>query len=162
MLDFTEADMEKAGFTLGDVVSITIDDKTFIIPYYDGYYSRGGELLLVAYPSYPSICFTASNTGLPMELKGLVGHAVTVRMKEKGGCLNVQEAMTMTYSNDRKDYPNLTDAEFANARAVKAGNIASGVLYRSSTPFTNEINRANYVTKSTAPTMYQIIWKARR
>ena len=71
MLDFTEADMEKAGFTLGDVVSITIDDKTFIIPYYDGYYSRGGELLLVAYPSYPSICFTASNTGLPMELKGL-------------------------------------------------------------------------------------------
>ena len=143
--DFTKADMEKAGFTLGDVVSITIDDKTFIIPYYDGYYSRGGELLLVAYPSYPSICFTASNTGLPMELKGLVGHAVTVRMKEKGGCLNVQEAMTMTYSNDRKDYPNLTDAEFANARAVKAGNIASGVLYRSSTPFTNEINRANYV-----------------
>ena len=90
MLDFTKADMEKAGFTLGDVVSITIDDKTFIIPYYDGYYSRGGELLLVAYPSYPSICFTASNTGLPMELKGLVGHAVTVRMKEKGGCLNVQ------------------------------------------------------------------------
>ena len=147
MLDFTKADMEKAGFTLGDVVSITIDDKTFIIPYYDGYYSRGGELLLVAYPSYPSICFTASNTGLPMELKGLVGHAVTVRMKEKGGCLNVQEAMTMTYSNDRKDYPNLTDAEFANARAVKAGNIASGVLYRSSTPFTNEINRANYVRR---------------
>ena len=152
MLDFTEADMEKAGFTLGDVVSITIDDKTFIIPYYDGYYSRGGELLLVAYPSYPSICFTASNTGLPMELKGLVGHAVTVRMKEKGGCLNVQEAMTMTYSNDRKDYPNLTDAEFANARAVKAGNIASGVLYRSSTPFTNEINRANYVPLKTDPT----------
>ena len=149
MLDFTEADMEKAGFTLGDIVSITIDDKTFIIPYYDGYYSRGGELLLVAYPSYPSICFTASNTGLPMELKGLVGHAVTVRMKEKGGCLNVQEAMTMTYSNDRKDYPNLTDAEFANARAVKAGNIASGVLYRSSTPFTNEINRANYVYSRT-------------
>jgi protein tyrosine/serine phosphatase len=29
---------------------------------------------------------------------------------------------------------------------VKAGNIASGVLYRSSTPFTNEINRANYVS----------------
>ena len=29
---------------------------------------------------------------------------------------------------------------------MKAGNIASGVLYRSSTPFTNEINRANYVS----------------
>ena len=29
---------------------------------------------------------------------------------------------------------------------MKAGNIASGVLYRSSTPFTYEINRANYVS----------------
>ena len=36
MLDFTKADMDKAGFTLGDVISITIDDKTFAMPYYDG------------------------------------------------------------------------------------------------------------------------------
>lgn len=28
MLDFTEADMAKAGFTLGDVISITIDDRS--------------------------------------------------------------------------------------------------------------------------------------
>ena len=147
MLDFTEADMEKAGFTLGDLISLTIDDNTFVVPYYDGYYTRGGEYLLVAYPTYPSICFTASNTGLPPELRDLVGHAVTVRMKEKGGCLDVQTAMSMTYSNDRNDYSGLTDTEFANARAVKAGNIASGVLYRSSTPFSNEINRAYYVSE---------------
>jgi len=147
MLDFTKADMEKAGFTLGDLVSITLDDKTFVVPYYDGYYTRSGELLLVAYPSYPSICFTAGNTGLPPELRGLVGQAVTVRMKEKGGCLDVQTAMSMTYSNDRNDYPDLTDAEFANARAVKAGNIAGGVLYRSSTPFSNETNRAYCVSE---------------
>jgi hypothetical protein len=63
MLDFTEADMEKAGFTLGDLISITIDSKTFDVPYYNGYYTQNGEYLLVAYPSYPSICFTASNTG---------------------------------------------------------------------------------------------------
>ena len=147
MLDFTEADMEKAGFTLGDLISLTLDDNTFVMPYYDGYYTRGGEYLLVAYPTYPSICFTASNTGLPPEQRDLVGHAVTVRMKEKGGCLDVQTAMSMTYSNDRNAYPGLTDTEFANARAVKAGNIASGVLYRSSTPFSNEINRANYVSE---------------
>ena len=74
MLDFTKADMEKAGFTPGDLVSITLDDKTFVVPYYDGYYTRSGEFLLVAYPTYPSICFTASNTGLPPEQRGLVGH----------------------------------------------------------------------------------------
>ena len=146
MLDLTKADMEKAGFALGDVVSITLDDKIFDVPYYDGYYARSGELLLVAYPSYSTICFTASNTGLPKELRGLEGHAVTVRMKVKGGSLDVQKAMSMEYSNERKDYPNLTDAEFANARAVNAGKIASGVLHRCSTPFTDVTKRAFYVS----------------
>ena len=147
MFDFTEADMTKAGFTLGDVISITIDDKEFVIPYYDGYYTRNGEYLCVAYPSYSSICFTAANTGLPEELTGLEGHTVTVRMKEKGGCLDVQQAMSMKYTNNRKDYPNLTDAEYANARAVSAGNIVSGILHRCSSPFCNEINRSNYVSE---------------
>ena len=147
MLDFTKADMDKAGFTLGDVISITIDDKTFVMPYYDGYYTPSGELLLVAYPSYPSICFTVCNTGLPKELMGLEGHSVTVKMKEKGGCLDVQTAMSLTYTNSRDEYSTLSNAEFANARAVSTSNIASGVLYRCSTPFTDEICRDNYVSE---------------
>ncbi|MBO7467050.1 MAG: tyrosine-protein phosphatase [Bacteroidaceae bacterium] len=148
MLDFTEADMTKAGFTLGDVISITIDEeRVLVMPYYDGYYTRNGEYLCVAYPSYPSICFTANNTGLPEELTGLEGHSVVVRMKEKGGKIDVQQAMSMKYSNDRENYPNLSDEEFANARTVSAGNITSGILYRSSSPFSNDINRANYVSE---------------
>ncbi len=85
MLDFTQADMTEAGFTLGDVISITIDDIVLIMPYYDGYYSRNGEYLCVAYPTYPSICFTANNTELPYELTGLEGHTVVIKMVEKGG-----------------------------------------------------------------------------
>ena len=146
MLDLTKKDLANAGITLGDIVSITIDGKTFDVPYYDGYYTRVGEYLLVAYPSYHSLCFTASNTGLPTELRGLEGRDVTVRLKEKGGCYLVQMAMSMKYSNDRSYYADITDAEFANARAVTAGNIASGVLHRSSTPFTNITNRAFYAS----------------
>ena len=111
----------------------------------DGYYTHHGELLCVAYPTYPSICFTANNTGLPEELRGLEGHDVTISMVEKYGCLDVQNAMNVTYSNERDDYSDLTDAEFANARTVEAGNIVSGILHRSTTPFTNDINRAYYV-----------------
>ena len=85
MLDFTAADMTEAGFTLGDVISITVDDKELIMPYYDGYYTRNGEYLCVAYPTYPSICFTANNIGLPEELTGLEGHTVVIKMVEKGG-----------------------------------------------------------------------------
>ena len=148
MLDFTEADMTNAGFTLGDVISITIDDKKEIVmPYYDGFYTRNGEYLCVAYPTYPSICFTANNIGLPLELTGLEGHAVTVRMEEKGGCLDVQTALSMKYSNERIEYPDLADAEFANARTVKAGNIPNGILYRSSSPFSNDIMRDTYVSE---------------
>lgn len=85
MLDFTEADMTEAGFTLGDIISITVDDIVLIMPYYDGYYTRNGEYLCVAYPTYPSICFTANNIGLPEELIGLEGHTVVIKMVEKGG-----------------------------------------------------------------------------
>lgn len=147
MLDFTEADMTEAGFTLGDVISISIDDKEIIMPYYDGFYTRNGEYLCVAYPTYPSICFTANNIGLPKELTGLEGHSVVVKMKEKGGRLDVQTALSMSYTIDREDYPNFSDTEFANARASKGGRLASGVLHRSSSPFCNDINRAFYVSE---------------
>lgn len=147
MLDFTVDDMTEAGFTLGDVISITVDDIVLIMPYYDGYYSRNGEYLCVAYPTYPSICFTANNTGLPDELTGLEGHTVVIKMVEKGGRLDVQRALSMSYTIDRKDYPDFSDAEFANARASKGGRLASGVLHRSSSPFCDDINRASYVSE---------------
>ena len=147
LFDITAADMTEAGFTLGDVISITIDDKEFITPYYDGFYGANGEYLCVAYPGYPGICFTANNIGVPEELTGLEGHSVTVRMNEKGGCLDVQTALGMKYKNDRNEYPDITDAAYANARAVSAGNIASDRLHRCSSPFCNDINRAYYVSE---------------
>ena len=147
MLDFTQADMTEAGFTLGDVISITVDDIVLIMPYYDGYYTRNGEYLCVAYPTYPSICFTANNTGLPEELTGLEGHTVVIKMVEKGGRLDVQTALSMSYTLDRKDYPDFTDEQFANARTSKGGRLASGVLHRSSSPFCDDINRAYYVSE---------------
>ena len=147
MLDFTQVDMTEAGFTLGDVISITVDDIVLIMPYYDGYYSRNGEYLCVAYPTYPSICFTANNIGLPEELTGLEGHTVVIKMVEKGGRLDVQRALSMSYTLDRKDYPDFTDEQFANARASKGGRLASGVLHRSSSPFCDDINRAYYVSE---------------
>ena len=105
MVDFTAAQMTAAGFTLGDVVTITIGGKEIIAPYYDGYYAPSGDYLFVAYPTYPTICFTANNVGVPEDLRGLEGQPVTVKMKEKGGKLDVQEALSMSYTNDRTNYP---------------------------------------------------------
>lgn len=81
MLDITAADMDAAGYTLGDVISLTLDGEELVMPYYDGYYTENAEYLCVAYPGYTSVCFTANNTGLPQRLLGLDGHAVTIKMK---------------------------------------------------------------------------------
>ncbi len=147
MLDITVADMDSAGFTFGDVVSITIDGQEIVMPYYDGFYSRNGDFICVAYATFPCICFTRNNIGLPQGLMGLEGHTLTVNMKKQGGSIEVQKAMSLKYTNDRSNYPNLSDAQFANARVVTAGNITSGILCRSSSPFNNEINRASYVSQ---------------
>lgn len=144
MLNVKAIDMIKAGFTLGDVVAISVKDKEIVAPYYDGFYALSGEYLCVAYPTYPSVCFTANNTGLPEEFSGLEGERVMITMKKKGGKTDVQKAMSMTYTNDRNNYP--SDSAFANARAVSAGDIITGRLYRTSSPFSNEINRATYVS----------------
>lgn len=146
MLDITKADMTKAGFTFGDVISVTIDNKEIVMPYYDGFYGRNGEYLCVAYSTSPTIRIAVCNGSLPEELLGLEGHAVIIRMTEKGGRLDVQEAMSAEYSCNREDFPNLSDEEYANARVVNAGNIANGILHRCSSPFYNFINRAYYVS----------------
>lgn len=65
MLNLTQDDMTEAGFSLGDLISITVDDTEIVMPYYDGFYTRNAEYLCVAYPTYPSVCFTANNVGLP-------------------------------------------------------------------------------------------------
>ena len=73
IVSFTEDDMTKAGFTLGDIIAVALKDTELIMPYYDGFYSATGELICVAYPGYPSVCFTANNTGLPAIFRGREG-----------------------------------------------------------------------------------------
>lgn len=69
---------------------------------------------------------------------------VTITMKEKAGFLEEFRIRSAEYTNNRADYPNLTDAEFANFRMVTVGDIAPGVLYRSATPINPERGRNTY------------------
>ena len=61
-------------------------------------------------------------------------------------------------SNDRADYPNLTDAEFANFRAVSAPAIASGILYRSSSPVDPSLGRSRYADAALASSGVKTVW----
>jgi hypothetical protein len=75
---------------------------------YDGFYAPSGDYLFVAYPTYPTICFTANNVGLPEDLRSLEGQPVIVKMKEKGGnsihsSKPIQQSDSDSTKNIRKD-----------------------------------------------------------
>ena len=69
----------------------------------------------------------------------------TVTLKEKAGYLEEFTVRNLVYTKERENYPDLTDAQFGNFREVTAGSIASGVLYRSSSPVEDTIGRNLYV-----------------
>ena len=68
----------------------------------------------------------------------------TITLKEKAGYLAEFTMRSMVLSNLREDYPELSDAEFANFRMVTAGEIGEGILYRSATPVDPKENRNSY------------------
>ena len=68
--------------------------------------------------------------------------AVTIAMKEKGGYYDQYLIHQLTRSEDRASYPDLTDEQFANFRAVTTTGMGENKLYRSSSPVNPEINRS--------------------
>lgn len=71
----------------------------------------------------------------------------TLTMKEKAGYYEEFILRNLLYTDQRSDYPTLTDEQFANFREVRVGNIAEGVLYRSALPAPDK-DRAVYALKA--------------
>ena len=68
---------------------------------------------------------------------------VYIRMAEKQGYADEYQIhkVTSTRTNERADYPDLSDAEFANFRAVSTTGMGKDTLYRSSSPINPKIGR---------------------
>ena len=133
-------------FTYGDSLRIAFSNGYVMedIPYYNGYYTDNGEPLLVAYPGYPYIKAGINNGDDLFALAGLGEEdTATVSLLERGKYAEIQYARDIHYSDKREDYE--TDAEFANFRQIRAGNLLEGILCRSASPCDNQHNRATYV-----------------
>lgn len=136
-LDVTIEDFNSAGFTLGDIVTVTAGSYSGDMPYFNGYYIDRGEYMVRAYPGHTNIA-VCINYGKFAETAGVgVGDPVTITLKEKGGALFVQEINNLVYTDERADYA--SDVVFANFRAV-----LDGKLYRSATPVNNSRGRAAF------------------
>lgn len=66
---------------------------------------------------------------------------VTIAMKEKGGYSNDLLLHQLVRTNNREDYANLTDEEYANFRNVKTTGMGAYALFRTSSPIDPELNR---------------------
>ena len=69
---------------------------------------------------------------------------VTISMNTKGGYYGEYLLHQLSYTDNREDYPSLTDAQFANFREVTTTGIARGRLYRSASPVNPVHNRNIY------------------
>ena len=142
VLNVTTADFMAVGYELGDIVCVRFGTREYTMPLFDGYYSNPGGLLLRASDAEECIA-VCINYGDFSDVNGIsVGDTVEITMSEKAGMLAIQELYALQYSNKRADYSD--DASFANFRAVTAGRIGNGKLYRTASPINNENGRADY------------------
>ena len=141
--------MTALGYEPGDIVAVEIGGAELRMPIGTAYSDvDSGE---------PVCCFKSSSTtgtkvvvlavnggNLAAEM-GVSGPdaAVMISMAEKQGYADEYELhrLTASRSNERADYPNLSDAEYANFRAVETRGMGAGTLYRSSSPIDPALNR---------------------
>ena len=142
VLDISAADFSAAGYTLGDIVRIRFGDYEADMPFFNGYYTNPGEVLLRGLTPEENIAVCINYGNFSAETGISLGETVEITLTEKAGMLALQELYALNYSLDRADYS--SDAVFANFREVTSGDIGSGKLYRSASPIDNIYGRAHY------------------
>ena len=140
-------------FKVGDIVTVEFGDMELNLPVVNeyGHAMIGNPLVRVRNTATPSLlALNMDNFGEEYGIE--VGDSVYITLKEAGGYLEdlavFLEMFAISRTNDREDYPDLTDAEFANFRDASLGDIPAGVLYRSSSPINPNIGRASYADKA--------------
>lgn len=141
--DILIEDFRALGFEEGDMLT-AIFDNGFVVeaPFLDGYYVDMAYPLVRAYPGHTNIALCI-NYGKLNEIADVsVGDMVTIMLTEADGYQVQYEIRKLERTNNREDYG--SDEIFANFRNINKGNLAEGILYRSSSPINNELGRAVY------------------
>lgn len=145
-LDISIKDFYKLGFNTGDMVT-AIFNNGFVVkaPFLDGYFVDNGKPLVRAYPGHENIAVCINYGKLNEVANVKVGDSVTIMLTGPKEYNTQYQIRKLTRTNNRSDYS--SDEVFANFRNITVGNIAKGVLYRSSSPIDNQIGRAQYADK---------------
>lgn len=160
ILDTDFDTMNAHGMEIGDIITVTVGEKSYDIPIGTAHADVDSGSMLCRFDTEDNEVSLAINMGSFASEAGIgekvsieeepgyrwdvaIGE-VTLSLKEKQGYRAEYDARNLTRTNERADYPALTDEEFSNFRAVAAAGIREDWLYRSSTPIEPALGRNEY------------------
>ena len=164
VLSMKGSELLAQGYAYGDIVTVTLNGQELDMPVGSNYsdVDQGSMICRVVIKpdtNEDTIILAinmgdlATTTAIAEKEKieadpGYVWHysveepvTVSFAMKEQGGYYDQWVMHQLVRSENREDYPDLTDEAYANFRAVTTTGIGAGKLYRSSSPVNPEINR---------------------
>lgn len=144
MLPLTPSEFEQYGFSLGDSCDVEFENGYTLsdVPYYDGFYVKTGNPIIVAYPGFSDIRITFNNVGIWDEARLDESMSVTVRLNTRGKYAAIQESLGQSYSDERNSYA--SDEQFSNFRALSGGSMKPDFVFRGASPVDNSHGRASY------------------
>lgn len=144
VVDISIDDFNALGFSFGDSCTVSFSNGQTLedVPYYNGYYVKNGDPVIVGYPSSTNISITFNNIGIWDDLSLKNTDTVDIKLVEKKKYISTQEALSQSYSLDRNQYA--SDVEFVNFRSLTGGALKENYIFRGASPVDNSRNRAKY------------------
>lgn len=154
------AEMANMNMTVGDIITVYVGEDKYSLPVGTAYSDVDTGSMLCRFDVEDGKVMLAVNMGSFVEAAG-IGEKITVdqapgykwnvsivevglELKEKGGYIEEYSARNLIRTNAREDYPALSDEQFANFRAVSVTGIKQNVLFRSSSPLSDALERNRY------------------
>jgi len=143
-----------------DIVTVSVGDQTYEMPVGTSYSDVDSGDMICRFDTEDAVVILAINGGSFAETANMAvketidedpGYrwdvktdTVSIMLKEKGGYQDEYTVRNLVRTNEREDYGTLSDADFANCRAVSVGGMKENTVFRGSTPLDTDMGRNTY------------------
>ena len=132
-------------FACGDILSVAFDDKVVDVPLVTSYSDVDSGAAGIVAREAKDTTVLMTNMGNFAETYGVTeSTSFAVSLKEAGGCLEDLRMRDLSYTDERSDFSNLSDAEFANFRVVGTTGMGKDVLSGGASPIDPKHKRNTY------------------
>ena len=167
ILDITGAELFDQGYEYGDLLEVKVADQTWELPLCSNYSDVDTGMTVLRAASVEEAVVLAINMSDFATTAGIAKKVtveenpgyrwdyltqtpvqVAITLKQKAGYREQWLIRQLVRTNERTDYPHLSDETFANFRVVDTSGMGVNKLYRSSSPINPEIGRSTYADEA--------------